>query len=181
MDPADPGEHDGGGKGCEPLARGRDPPRGSIRVGELVVGGHHVAVDVARPVRLQLAGEDGDHRLVEQGRPLRDAAQPDEGAAFADGAGCDEVGYPVASPQISDGAGRGAHPLKVRAVQRTLHLHEVAQVALLRALGLVAEQAAGSLDPPAPGASSPRSNMLTATPIAAIAAARGRAASRNPW
>jgi hypothetical protein len=97
---------------------------------------------------LQLVGEDGDHRLVEQRRPLVDAAQPDEGSALADGAGCDKVGHPVASSEVGDPAGRHDHPLEVRAVQRTLHLDEVAQVALLRTLRLVVQQAAGSLEPP---------------------------------
>ena len=61
-------------------------------VEDLVAAGDHPAVHVARDERRDLAGGDGDHRLVEQRHTLERPPQPDQGPALPVAGERDQIG-----------------------------------------------------------------------------------------
>ena len=82
VDPADAGEQHGRRQGGQPAAGGLGPLGRPADVGQLREGGHEVAVDVAGPLRAQLAGQHRQHGLAQQGHPLGHAALPDQHPAL---------------------------------------------------------------------------------------------------
>jgi hypothetical protein len=145
--PADPGEQHGRGQPRQPRRGGVHQLPGAAQIGQLVEGGHHVAVDVADPVRLQLPAEHRDQRLVEQREPLGRPALPDPHPALAQQAHRDQGRVGVPSPDVADAAGGGDDGLVVGVVKGALHLEQIGEVAVLGALGFVGEQPGGPADP----------------------------------
>jgi hypothetical protein len=109
VDPADAGEEHGHGQGGQPAAGRLGPLGGPADVGQLGERGHQVAVDVAGILRGQLAGEHGQHGLVQQPHPLGHPALPDQHPALEQVTGGDQVGVGVAAADVPDPPGRGGH------------------------------------------------------------------------
>ena len=149
VDPADAGEQHGRGQAGQPAAGRLGPLGGPADVGQLVEGGHQVAVDVAGPPRAQLARQHGQHGLVQQGHPLGHPALLDQRPALEQVAGGDQVGVGVAAADVPDPAGRRDHGVGVVAAEGALQL-QVEEVAVLHVLGLVAEQPLGAAQPARP-------------------------------
>ena len=105
-----------------------------------------MAVDVAGPVRAQLARQDGQHGLVQQGHALGHPALPDQGPALEQVAAGDQIGVGVAAAELPEPPGPLGHGRGVVAAERPLEL-QVEQVAVGRALGLVLEQPLGPAKP----------------------------------
>ena len=102
MDPADAGEQHRGGQAGDPAAGRLGPLGGPADVGQLVEGGHEVAVDVAGPPRVELARQHGQHGLVQQGHPLGHPALPDQRPALAQVAAATRLGSRVAPADVPD-------------------------------------------------------------------------------
>jgi hypothetical protein len=149
VDPADAGEQHGRRQAGQPAA-GRLRPLGRpADVGQLVEGGHQVAVDVAGPLRAQLAREHGQHGLVQLGHPLGHAALLDQPPPLEHVADGDQAGVGVPAADVPDPPGRGHDRVLVAAGQGTLQV-QVEEVAVLGLLRLVAEQPPGPAQPARP-------------------------------
>jgi hypothetical protein len=177
VDPADAGEQHGRGQGGQPAAGRVRPLGGPADVGQLGEGGHQVAVDVAGPLRAELARADGQHGLVQPGQPLGDPAHLDQGPALEQVAGGGQVGVGVAAAEPPEPPGPLGHGPGVVAAERPFQL-EVEQVAVRGDLGLVLEEPLGPSEPAGADDRVPAQEGVTATPRAAMAAAPGRPSSR---
>ena len=82
---------------------------------ELLAAVDHAAVDEAGGDRRQLAGDGGQHRLVEQRETLVDAAQPDEAVALLVHGEREQVGVAEAAADLGAVGRAGATDLGVAA------------------------------------------------------------------
>ncbi len=144
------GEGDGPGlsvapglESLRPLAR---PPEG---VDVLAASNDH-AVDQSGDGRRQLAGGDGDHRLVQEHEPLRDPLLAQENLPFERPREGDEVGVPE---PLADSAGllrRGARRLEVALSDMPADDRKQEKTALGAVVASVVEQPLGARQPPGP-------------------------------
>lgn len=106
---ADAGEQHRRGERGQPLRRRLDPQPGPTQVAQLVAGRYQVAVDVSGPIRQQLPGEHGKHRLVEQGHALGHSPLPEQHPALTEQAHRHQVRVAVPAPDVPHAAGCRDH------------------------------------------------------------------------
>ena len=100
---------------------------------ELPAAVDHAAVDEARGNRRHLAGDGGQHGLVEQRQPFLDAALPDEAVTLLVDGEREQVGVAEAAADLGAVGRAGAAGLRVRHAESL----QQAQVAALDAVALL--------------------------------------------
>lgn len=107
-----------------------------------------VAVDVARPARIQVIGDRRKHRLVEQGETGGDVPAPDQHAALAHDAESDQRGIIELLPQCVGSLGARLGGREVQCVERGLEAEDVVEVPALDAVWVIVEKACRAAQPP---------------------------------
>jgi hypothetical protein len=118
----------------------------AIQVGDLAADGHHLAVDEPGVLGPQLAGEHGQHGLVQEGEALVEvAAANGHGPLAQQPEGGQRRGTEAAS-KVLDVPGGGEGGVEVAALERLVEV-EPAQEPMALAFGPPGEEASGAADP----------------------------------
>ena len=121
--------------GCAvaPAGQGGGPLARAAQLVDLVAPLDDAAVDEARDQGRHLAGDDGDHRLVQQGEPFVDAVQLQEGPPLQVATVGGQVQLTVARADLGRPDGRGAGRLVVTGGELLQHERQQ-QIPVLDAL-----------------------------------------------